>query len=249
MKNSELIQANIKNLTSLWKTAGIPFDSYVKGSDFDYCLVPNSDWPNRLWFNGEIKNEKTVRKALDIMRSTSTDLVLPVWDIDDSDGYHEQLEANGCTEQFELLGMSLELADPFEEQGRLDIQLVSSEEKAKSWAEIYPEAFGYRISPEILLKTFGDINFYLASYQGQPVGTAIQFNTANVSGIHGMGVIPEMRRRGFAGKIMKHLLNQAIETGKDYATLQASDMGKGLYVKLGFEEQFSLKHYGLESGK
>lgn len=245
MKNSELMQANIENLTSLWKTAGLPFESYVEGSDFDYCIVPNSDWPNRLWFNGEIDGEETVAEALDTMKSASTDLILPVWDLDDN-GYHEYLEDDGCTEQFELLGMSLELSDSFEEQGRLDIQFVSSEEQAKLWTDIYPEAFGYQIGQEILMKTFSDINFYLASYQGKPVGTAILFYTQNIAGIHGMGIIPEMRRRGFAGEIMKFLLNRAVETGRDYATLQASDMGKGLYLKLGFKEQFSIKHYRLE---
>ncbi|MDR8391395.1 GNAT family N-acetyltransferase [Aliifodinibius sp. S!AR15-10] len=246
MNSSELIQANIHNLTSLWETAGTPFQSYVKGTDYDYCVIPNSDWPNRLWFNGEIDGEKAIKSALDKMASSSTDLMLPLWDIYDN-GYHQYLEEHGCRELFELLGMTLQLGNPFEEQGRLDISLVSSEEDARLWSDIYPQAFGYRISRAILLETLGDINFYLACYQGQPVGTAIQFNTANVSGIHGVGVIPEMRRRGFAGEIMKFVLNRAIDAKADYATLQASEMGKGLYLKMGFEEQFSIKHYGLES--
>ncbi len=244
MKNSELIQANIKNLTSLWKTAGMPFKSYVEDTDFDYCIVPNSEWPNRLWFNREIKNEKTIQSALDTMTSASTDLVLPWWDLYNQYSY-KLLEENGFRKQFEQVGMSLRLKNSYQEPKRLQIITVSTESQAELWATIYPRAFGYQISRDILINTLGDIDYYLALYQDQPVGTAIQFNTNNISGIHGVGVIPEMRRKGFAGEIMRFLLNRAADTEAEYVTLQASDMGKGLYLKLGFEEQFIIKNYRL----
>lgn len=245
MKNSELRQANIGNMTSLWKTAGLPFHSYISKSDFDYCMVPNSEWPNRLWFTGKRSNEETLQAVLDVVKSSSIKLLLPVWD-NYSNNYDEALQTNGFIQQFELLGMSLRLGRHFVKQNHLNIIRVSSEKEARHWTDIYPTAFGYRISPDILMKTLEEIHYYLAYYQDQPAGTAIQFNTKNVSGIHGIGVIPEMRKRGFAEEIMKFLLNRAIEIGKDYATLQASDMGKGLYLKLGFEEQFTIKHYGLK---
>ena len=60
-----------------------------------------------------------------------------------------------------------------------------------------------------------------------------------------MGVIPEMRRKGFAEQMMVNLLHWSTEQQFTYATLQASAMGKGLYLKLGFEEQFTMKNYSL----
>ncbi len=55
-----------------------------------------------------------------------------------------------------------------------------------------------------------------------------------------------MRKRGFAEQIMKRLTNMAVENGSEYVTLQASDMGKNIYLQLGFEEQFVIKNYFLQ---
>ncbi len=66
-----------------------------------------------------------------------------------------------------------------------------------------------------------------------------------IIGIHSMGIIPEMRGKGFAEQMMRTILNQAVEQGFERATLQASSMGKGLYLKLDFEQQFAMSNYGL----
>lgn len=158
----------------------------------------------------------------------------------------ENLETAGFTKKFRWLGMSLKLNKPVELEQNLIIKLVSNDADAKIWAEIYPKAFKYKISEETLINTFKDINYYLAYYQNQPVGTAIVFQTNKVSGIHGVGVIPEMRKRSFAEQIMKYLINMAVEDDSEYVTLQASDMGKNIYLKLGFEEQFVIKNYFLQ---
>ncbi len=55
-----------------------------------------------------------------------------------------------------------------------------------------------------------------------------------------------MRRKGYAEQIMKLLINIATEEGVDYMTLQASDMSKNLYLKLGFEEQFTIKNFKIQ---
>ena len=67
--------------------------------------------------------------------------------------------------------------------------------------------------------------------------------TGKIAGIHGVGVIPSYRRKGFAEEIMKVLLNDALEYGADYSTLQASNMGKGIYERLGYSEDFLISNY------
>lgn len=75
----------------------------------------------------------------------------------------------------------------------------------------------------------------MAYYQNEPVGTAILFQINKVSGIHGVGVISGMRRRGFAEQIMKRLINMAVENDSQHVTLQASAMGRNIYLKLSFK--------------
>ena len=71
-------------------------------------------------------------------------------------------------------------------------------------------------------------------------------NNPEVVGIHSMGIIPEMRRRGIGEKVLKEILNISVEQGFKYATLQASMAAKPLYKKYGFTTQFKMSNYQLK---
>ena len=47
---------------------------------------------------------------------------------------------------------------------------------------------------------------------------------------------------------MEFVLTRAVYLEAAYVTLQASAMGKGLYDKLGFTEDFTIKNYVLNQG-
>lgn len=236
-----LIKKNIENLTALWKTAGEAFQSYINNTDYEYVEIPRTEWPNKIWFDHDITKVDTML-ALRQNDLATVDLVIPYWDIFGSDTY-KVLEACGFKEKSRQIAMCLELDEKFEEQKRLDFKRVTSKEEIKQWTELYPKAFGYSISEKIIQRTFNDISYYLAFLQSEPVGTAILFRTEEVIGIHGVGISPNARRSGYAEEIMKFLLNRSIDMGAKYVTLQASDMGKGLYDKLGFKTQFVIRNY------
>jgi len=245
MKESyNIIQANITNLTSIWRQAAELFDSCYLLDDFNYCFIENSDWPNRLWFNGEI-TETIINEVKDKLFSTPNPITVSCWNIDDGTSYN-LLKKAGFKEKSVQIGMSLELKERPKKKLRLNFNRVSNADQAGLWAEIYPKAFGYRISEEIVEKSWGEIEFYLATYDEEPVGTAIVYQTGNIVGIHGIGIIPDKRRQGFAEEIMEFALNRAAILGASHVTLQASVMGKGLYRKLGFKEDFVLKNYVLD---
>ncbi|EJL64561.1 GNAT family N-acetyltransferase [Flavobacterium sp. CF136] len=244
MKNANLIEDNINNLTGLWKTVGIPFKSCYKNDTLEYCKIENSGWPNKLWFHEDI-SENDAEKAIEIMQSNSG-LVLPYWDLYGSNSF-EILEAKGLTKKTEQVAMALKLDQKFIPQNNLTFKRVLNEEDAKTWAAIYPDAFGYVISKEILIQNYDHVYFYLFSFKDQPIGTCTLFQTGNNIGIHSVGVIPEMRRKGFAEEIMKFALNFAIDRNIKYAFLQASAMGKDIYTRLGFEDLFLIKNYILKT--
>lgn len=244
MKNTSLIEDNLNNLTGLWKTVGIPFQSYHKNDAFEYCKIENSGWPNKLWFNQDL-NENNAEKAIETMKS-NPDLVLPYLDIFGTNSF-EILEAKGLTKKTEQVAMALKLNQKFEQQNNLSIKRVLNNEDAKIWTDIYPDAFGYAISKEILSQNNENVQFYLFSFENKPIGTCMLFQTGNNIGIHGVGVIPEMRRKGFAEEIMKCALNLAIDYNIEYALLQASAMGKDIYTRLGFEDLFVIRNYVLKS--
>lgn len=244
MKNKSLIEDNINNLTCLWKTVGTPFQSYHKNDIFEYCKIENSGWPNKLWSRRDI-TQNDAQKAIETMKSNSG-LVLPYFNIFGTDSY-EILETKGLIKKTEQIAMALKLDQKFKQQNNLNFKRVLNSEDAKTWTNIYPDAFGYVISKEVLIHNKENVQFYLFSFEGQPIGTCMIFQTGNNIGIHGVGVIPEMRRKGFAEEIMKFALNLAIDSKFEYALLQASVMGKDVYTRLGFEDLFVIQNYVLKT--
>lgn len=241
MKTTTNSSANIKNLTSLWKTAGNSFESYTQTSLFDYCEIKDSQWPNRLWFHQNI-NQKTMDAVKEQLASTSSTITLPIWETTDRT---ELLEKNGFHLRFEQIGMSLQPTELLEVNPPINIQLVKSNADATLWASLFTKSFGYVISAETLLKTLNNIEYYIAYNGTTPVGTAVLYYTQKVAGIHSVGIPPEMRRKGYAEQIMKLLMNRCVTNNTELITLQASNMGKNIYLKLGFKEEFVIKNYVL----
>jgi N-acetylglutamate synthase-like GNAT family acetyltransferase len=115
---------------------------------------------------------------------------------------------------------------------------------AKTWSQLFQDAFGYEISIDTVYKTKNSIEYYIGKHNGVPVGTAVLFvDSHGIAGIHSMGIIPSQRRKGYAEKLLIHMMNIAKIKGAAYATLQASDMGKGLYFKTGFQQDFIIKTF------
>lgn len=237
-----LVKENIYNLTSLWETAGAPFLCNHKTEWFQYCNIENSDWPNKLWFSEDI-TENSVVKALEVFK-TKKNLVIPYWDIYQNNS-SEILEKHNFKIKSEQTAMFLKLEKTFDELYKLNYKRVLNEKDAEIWTSIYPTAFRYRIGKEILLQQFSNLQFHLVYLEEKPIGTFMLFQTQNNIGIHGLGIIPEMRKRGYAEEIMKFILNYAIDSKIDYALLQASAMGKDIYTRLGFEDLFAIKNYTL----
>jgi len=242
MTNRNLIKDNIDNLTALWRTVATPLLSYHKFDPFEFSQIKNSGWPNRLWFREDIK-EENLPQIMEIMEK-NPGLVIPYWDIFGSNS-SEFFENKGFKIRIQLMAMALKLDKKFTLQNKLNFKRVLNEKYAKTWSDIYPLSFSYVISKETLVHNYENVKFYLVHFEEKPIGTLTLFQTGNIMGIHGVGVIPEMRKKGFAEEIMKFALNEAIDAGCEYAQLQASALGKGIYTRLGFEDLFLITNYQL----
>jgi len=243
MTNRNLIKDNIDNLTALWRTVAAPLLSYHKFDPFEFSQIKNSGWPNRLWFREDIK-EENLPQIMEIMEK-NLGLVIPYWDIFGSNS-SEFFENKGFKIRIQLMAMALKLDRKFTLQNKLNFKRVLNEDDAKTWSDIYPLSFSYVISKETLVHNYENVKFYLVHFEEKPIGTLTLFQTGNIMGIHGVGVIPEMRKKGFAEEIMKFAVNEAIDAGCEYAQLQASALGKGIYTRLGFEDLFLITNYQLK---
>ncbi|WP_271405581.1 GNAT family N-acetyltransferase [Tenacibaculum soleae] len=242
-KEKNIQQKNIENLTGLWKTVGVYFNGYHQFPAFEYAEVIGTQWPNRLWFDQEI-DQKNIDEIKSKLTTISSDIIIPIWDYYPNNNI-QLFENNNFNLKFKQVGMSLKLETTYGLNENFKLLLVSNEKEANIWAELFQKSFGYVIGSKTVLKTLKDINYYLAFDGDTPVGTALTYETDTVVGAHSVGIPPENRRKGYAGEIMKSLINKGIENNNEYMVLQASEMGKGLYLKLGFQADFLIKNYVL----
>jgi ribosomal protein S18 acetylase RimI-like enzyme len=110
-----------------------------------------------------------------------------------------------------------------------------------SWdgfADVLAEAFGTRRSiPASLLPASvldGDqLRAYVGLVDGRAVATAASVRTTTTVGIYAVATIPAARGRGFGTALTWHTLASA-DPGWECAVLQASDMGRPIYARMGF---------------
>jgi ribosomal protein S18 acetylase RimI-like enzyme len=236
------VKANIENLTSLWKTASEHFQTYYEGDGFAHSSIPDSQWPNRVWTT---QKDLKVPLANIIEIMDKNGLVLSYFDLPTSNNRKEiaLMEDKGLSEKGVQHGMAIQLDQSFDKPTRLSFQMIKNAAEVKPWCNAFKQSFGYEISEETLYTTYQKIDYFNVYYQNKVIGTIILYITNGVAGIHSLGIIPEMRGKGFAREAMHFILNLAIEKEATVATLQASGMAKSMYESLGFYTQFIMRNY------
>ena len=76
---------------------------------------------------------------------------------------------------------------------------------------------------------------YLAWLDGRPVATAETSLRDGVLGLFGVATVPGARRMGIAAAITAHAVHDRADEA-DLVFLQSSEMGHGVYTRLGFRD-------------
>jgi N-acetylglutamate synthase-like GNAT family acetyltransferase len=81
----------------------------------------------------------------------------------------------------------------------------------------------------------GEVQIYVARQDGKGVGcSAIVDNGTNCE-VQMVAVLPEARGSGISGKLIAHGLADAVERGIETSTLVATQLGRPVYERLGFQ--------------
>jgi hypothetical protein len=79
---------------------------------------------------------------------------------------------------------------------------------------------------------------FLALLDGEPVGIAMTMVSHGVAGIYWVGSLEQARGKGLGRAVTVAATNAGFDLGADVASLQASPMGKPIYLELGYETAF-----------
>ncbi|MFT7619999.1 MAG: GNAT superfamily N-acetyltransferase [Planctomycetota bacterium] len=240
--------ANIHNLASFWASCGVEQNLGSSAVTFSRSTL----WPGRLWFEYEATpSALDAESALELLARNTKDGLLPIWNMG-SDEYRDRLIRAGYEVQLEQVAMAMALdrdsidLTSSKDDSHFDFITIDSEPGIRAWTEAASRAFGYPIDEASIARSFKDPHCVLvaALRDGKMVGTGLRFDTDMVAGFHMVGVDSSNRRQGLAKKIMHYMLGQALEDGVQFSTLQASQAGESLYLKLGYKRQFVIQTLG-----
>lgn len=219
---SHLLNINLDNLDAFWSSF-----EYQKEGQFKV----HKSWPNKIWSKG-FGNEASLF-VKDKVFVTTDELKA------------ESLATAEVEIRTHLIAMSVPLASVGGEHIE-HIEAIESEQTLKHWAKACSTAFGYEIDAAALFPLLSDDNAEVFAYwiDGNIAGTAIAYQTNSIMGVHQVGVLPEYQGKGIGKLLMSHLVAYAKKKNCELMTLQASEAGLPIYVKMGFKKLGNVYHLG-----
>lgn len=164
------------------------------------------------------------------------------------------LEARGLTHESDMPGMAVDLHSMNEDLPKpegLTIEHVEDVETLKKYMEVMcPNLWAGEFTQNFFdLET--SIGFdkslprrtYIGYLDRKPVASSHMLLTSGVAGIFCVATVPEARRKGIGTQITLAPLREAREMGYRVGVLQSSQIGLGVYRRIGFEEYCKIGVY------
>jgi GNAT superfamily N-acetyltransferase len=166
----------------------------------------------------------------------------------------EHLTTHGFTHIGDGIGMAIDLSNMNEAErapAGFRIIEVEDDDSLKTWCRRSGTGFGIpeHAIPSIFeyftmdIKLKQPLKFYLGLLDGKPVATSMYYLAKGVAGIYFVATLAEARNKGIGFAITQKPLLEARKMGYRVGILQASKMGKPVYLRLGFKEYSLIGSY------
>jgi GNAT superfamily N-acetyltransferase len=166
------------------------------------------------------------------------------------------LEAHGLVkEEGDSPGMAVDLHalnESLNGPPGLEVERVNDEESLRKWSETMTAAAPM---PEFVAKPMFDlfitlgfgktslVHNYCGRLNGEVVATSSLFLGSGVAGIYNVATLPRVRRQGIGNAMTLEPLREARALGYRTGVLISSQLGVGVYRKIGFKEYCKIGQY------
>ncbi|MZQ85590.1 GNAT family N-acetyltransferase [Paenibacillus sp. 5J-6] len=165
------------------------------------------------------------------------------------------LEEKGLKRAASFTGMALNLADwTYSDPTIPDfaIKWVQAKSDFTSFREIVLPPFGLHGEIGEVITHFNESSgfgeqpicrHYFAFLDGRPVGAASAFYNGETIGIYNVATLEAYRGLGIGSALTAYAIREAKAAGAALAVLQSSEIGLGIYRKLGFQDEVEIGYY------
>jgi ribosomal protein S18 acetylase RimI-like enzyme len=130
-----------------------------------------------------------------------------------------------------------------------ELREVTEESQAEDYWRIAAESYLSLGFPEETFAGYtdhagmlaGNLAAFIGYLDGDPVSIAMTIVSHDVAGIYWVGSLERARGQGLGRAVTVAATNAGFEKGAEIASLQASPMGKPIYVKLGYQTVFDYR--------
>jgi predicted GNAT family acetyltransferase len=249
------IEENMHALTPL--THGWPGSEVYTGEDVSWCVTDVGFPTCNPIIHVNLKPE-AVNGLLDmlIVKARQRKVNLHCWTVKDTQPANlgDYLTAHGFTTQGNGAGMAIDLLEMNEENrapAGLKMVEVNDQKTLETWCRVSGTGFGVpeQAIPSIIewltieTRMKQPLRLYLGLLNGKSVATSMYYLAEGVAGIYFVTTLPEARNKGIGFAITQKPLLDAREQGYRVGILQASELGKPVYLRLGFKEYSSIESY------
>ena len=133
------------------------------------------------------------------------------------------------------------------------VSLIGDDAGLREFVSVNAEAYAtYGMPPEVLVDVFDELGVVLADpaasivvarRDGQPVATAMVYESDGVASVQWVGTGPAARGAGLGALVTVMVTNLAFTHGASSCSLQASPMGASVYHALGYETMYHYEEY------
>jgi GNAT superfamily N-acetyltransferase len=88
-----------------------------------------------------------------------------------------------------------------------------------------------------------DCTVYVGYAGGVPVASGLGWRTGRTIGVYAIATIPAARQNGYGAAMTARVVTDGLEAGCDVAVLQASELGRPIYERLGFRVAVRYRAY------
>lgn len=249
----DALQRNMASYTRMF--AGLPGTLFHEGEDVSWFLNPDAP-PGSAVLMTRFDDATVAERVQSVLANVAqhvSSLYWPVYCADMPVNLEQVLAAVGCTAgcvpwMLADLAALPELAWPEE----LRVEQVHDLVMLEVWKQV--SAQGFEIDPQgvqIYYDAYArqikagssEVQQHIGFWRDQPVTSSTLLLADGIAGIYDVSTPPQFRRRGFAAAITQAIVREARDRGYQHACLMSSEMGAGVYSRVGFSTRVQFPEY------